>query len=160
MVAQALTSKTVLTLERVRIYALARFYLTAEDCAMIDFQNNYTQPGSDWFDAIAYNVGRPKGDYFNLSSVAAAGISVTGPAAAADNVVGRRYTKALVLVKTRVHSNRAMMTDAQSQVTVSLDGDYNPLQSDGTLGPVTRQVVLSDFEGAILIPSSAAKNPT
>ncbi len=149
--------KTVITLERAQLYGLARYYLTAGKCDLLDFQDDYFQPWMDWFPAITFDVGGSADDYFPLPSERAPGLAVTGPPAAADNVVGRRFGRALVLVKTRAHANSAVLTDVQSRVTVSLGADYRPLHADGTLGSMEREVVLSDFEGAILIPSSVVR---
>jgi hypothetical protein len=137
-----------------KIYALARYYLTSDECTYFSFQDQYTAPWSDWFKAIEHDVGQPQGDYFPISSFKKAGLTVKTKVPGADttNVFARKFTDALILVKTRSHQTGITLADTQSLVTVTLDGDYFPLRADGTLGDRTRVLTLSDFEGSILIP--------
>jgi hypothetical protein len=112
-----------------------------------------------WNAAVEFDIGQPDqvpsgttdyaGDYPSDEHY----VFATGPDPSDNSltyrVLARRYTNALVLAKLLP----AGSTIGPISATVhDLDGEYAPLQADGTLGPVVTQVSIRNNEGMILIP--------
>ena len=139
---------------RTRIGALAYYYLLADPNATFLMTWGGEEPASawsrHWFDAIAFDVGQPKGGWSEYATG-------TDPADAAltYHVFRREYGNALVLYKPLSYSAGKATggTGDATATTHSLPGNYRPLQADGTLGPVTQTVTLRNGEGAILVPA-------
>jgi Bacterial Ig domain len=139
---------------RTRLAALAYYYLLADPDATFLMTWGGEEPASawsrHWFDAIAFDVGRPEGAWSEFATG-------TDPADAAltYRVFRREYGNALVLYKPLSYApgKGSGGTGDDTATTHPLPGNYRPLQSDGTLGPVTQAVTLRNGEGAILVPA-------
>jgi len=137
---------------RTRLAALAYYYLLADPNATFLMTWGGEEPASSWsrhwFDAIAFDVGRPKGKWTEFASGA-------DPANSAliYRVFQRAYDNALVLYKPLSYATGKGTggRDDSTATTHALDGNYRPLNSDGTLGPVMTSVTLRNGEGAILV---------
>jgi hypothetical protein len=138
--------------ERTRVSALAYYYLLADPEATLLMTWGGEEPASawtrHWFDAIAFDVGRPRGPWSEMQSGADPSNSEL-----TYRVFKREYANALVLYKPLSYAT-GIGTGARadhSATTHQLNGNYRPLRSDGTLGPVTSSVSLRNGEGAILV---------
>ncbi|HKA07034.1 MAG TPA: Ig-like domain-containing protein, partial [Gemmataceae bacterium] len=137
---------------RTRIAALAYYYLVADPDSTFLMTWGGEEPASawsrHWFDAIAYNVGLPKGGWSEFAS----GADPTN-AALTYRVFQRAYDNALVLYKPLSYATGkgTGTRDDATATTHPLDGNYRALNSDGTFGPVVNSVTLRNGEGAILI---------
>jgi hypothetical protein len=137
---------------RTRTAALAYYYLLSDPDRTMLMTWGGEEPASawsrHWFDAIAFDVGRPKSALVEY----AAG---TDPAnqSLTYRVFHREFDNAIVLYKPLSYAalkGIGSLTDF-SATTHRLSGEYRLLHSDGTLGPVTTFVTLRNGEGAILI---------
>jgi hypothetical protein len=137
---------------RTRMAALADYYLLANPAATVFMAWGGEEPASawsrHWWDAIAFNVGKPKGP---LSEFAAG--ADPSDTALAYHVFQRAYDNALVLYKPLSYAvgRGTSGTGEATATTHALGGNYRPLNADGSLGPVTRSVTLRNGEGAILV---------
>lgn len=137
---------------RTRIAALAYYYLLADPDATFLMTWGGEEPASawsrHWFDAIAFDVGRPRGTWSEFATGA-------DPADGALNyhVYEREYGNALVLYKPLSYAagKGSGGTGDSTATTHGLPGTFRPLQSDGTLGAPTQSVTLRNGEGAILV---------
>lgn len=137
---------------RTRMSALAYYYLLADPDATLFMTWGGEEPASawdrHWFDAIRFDVGRPKGPWAEWASGA-------DPANAAltYRVYARGYDNALVLYKPLSYAaGKGTGTPADATATThQLDGAYRALNADGTLGPVATSVTLRNGEGAVLV---------
>lgn len=137
---------------RTRIAALAYYYLLADPNKTFFMTWGGEEPASawsrHWFDAIAFDVGKPRGSW----TVFATG---NDPASAnlSYQIFQRTYDNALVLFKPLSYaSGKGSGTIGDATATTHLlNGNYRPLNADGTLGPPTSSVTLRNGEGAILI---------
>jgi hypothetical protein len=137
---------------RTRMAALAYYYLLADPDETFLMTWGGEEPASTWsrhwFDAIAYDVGRPKEAWAEFAS---------GPDPAAPartyQVLSREYANALVLYKPLSYAagQGAGNTAAGTATTHQLNGTYRPLNADGTLGPATNRITLRNGEGAVLV---------
>ncbi len=50
--------------EKEAIYDLATYYLLANECTLYMNQYDHSYPWNDWFDALAYDIGKPVGNYY------------------------------------------------------------------------------------------------
>jgi hypothetical protein len=137
---------------RTRMAALADFYLLADPAATFFMAWGGEEPASawsrHWWDAIAFNVGKPKGPFSEFAS----GTDPASPALS-YHVFERAYDNALVLYKPLSYATGVGSggTGDATATVHSLDGNYRLLNADGSLGPVTRTVTLRNGEGAILV---------
>lgn len=138
--------------QRDNLYALARYYLVTNDNTYFDYQNsaNYVlSPEVDWFKALEFDVGMPKsGLYVYQSNL--------------NGILAKDFTNALVLLKP-MSSSTEQNIGADTGVTLNLGDQYQPVNADGTLGPVTRQVQIKNYEGMILkkhVTRSILNTPT
>jgi hypothetical protein len=46
------------------IYDLATYYLLSNSCTLFMHQYDHSYPWNDWFDALAYDIGKPVGNYY------------------------------------------------------------------------------------------------
>ncbi|MEI8011076.1 MAG: LamG-like jellyroll fold domain-containing protein [Candidatus Omnitrophota bacterium] len=69
-------------------------------------------------------------------------------------VLARNFTKALVLLRPMPYASTNDMGDTTS-AALDLEGYYQPLNNDATLGPVTNTIAIKRFEGIILIRTAA-----
>jgi hypothetical protein len=137
---------------RTRLAALAYYYLLADPDATMLMMWGGEEPASawarHWFDAIAYNIGRPR-DSWRLF---ATGVDPANPALRYQ-VLQRTYDNALVLYKPlSMTAGVGTGTTANATATTHvLNGNYRPLNADGSLGPVINSITLRNGEGAILV---------
>ncbi|MFH1366788.1 MAG: hypothetical protein ABIH38_02220 [Patescibacteria group bacterium] len=140
-------------LNRGKIAGLAVYYMAMTDNV---YFYTYVPPGpaydpySSWFEAIAYDIGEPAGEYY----VFAQGLdpsNLTGT----YKVLARNFTKGLVLVKPRPNWSVTNYL-SQSQTTHNLGGTYRSLNVDGTLGDPITSITLRNWEGAILLENDTA----
>jgi len=137
---------------RTRMAALAEYYLVGDPERTYFMAWGGEEPASawsrHWWDAIGYNVGRPKGPLSEF----AAGADPANPALA-YHVYQRSYGNALVLYKPRSYAAGKGTGGAGDETATvhQLPANYRLLNADGTLGPVTRTVTLRNGEGAILV---------
>ncbi len=137
---------------RTRIAALAYYYLLADPSSTFFMTWGGEEPASawsrHWFDAIAYDVGRPRGSWTQFATG-------SDPANRSLNfqVFQRTYDNALVLYKplSYLAGHGTGTTGNSTATTHPLNGKYRALQVDGTLGPVVTSITLRNGEGAILI---------
>jgi hypothetical protein len=137
---------------RTRMAALASYYLVADPDATMFMAWGGEEPASawsrHWWDAIGFDVGRPQGALSEFATGA-------DPAneALVYHVFGRQYDRALVLYKPLSYAaGKGTGGTGDDTATVHpLNGNYRPLNADGTLGPVTQSVTLRNGEGAILV---------
>ncbi len=144
------TGKT--TDERTRMGTLAYYYLLADpDKTMLMFFGGYS-PSANWesvfVPAATVDVGKPTGE---LKEVARgkdpANSSLT------YRVYSRDYANAKVLFKPRSMDPRWNIgtTNDNTATVQQLDGRYQVLKSDGTLGPVVTSISLRNGEGVVLM---------
>jgi hypothetical protein len=139
---------------RTRLSALAYYYLLADSKSTFFMTWGGEEPASawsrHWFDAIAFDVGRPKGTWSTFAS----GMDSATPALKYE-VLQRRYENALVLYKPLSYTagQGTGGTGNGTATTHLLDGRYRQLQADGSLGLPTSTVTLRNGEGAILVPA-------
>jgi hypothetical protein len=140
---------------RTQMAALAYYYLLAKPDSTFFMTWGGEEPASawdrHWFDAIAFDVGRPSGRWSEF----AAG-SDPSNRELMYRVYQRPYENALVLHKPLSYSagkGTGGTTDAAA-TTHQLPGRYRLLNADGSLGPPTSAVTLRNGEGAILVPVS------
>lgn len=137
---------------RTRMSALAYYYLLADPESTYLMTWGGEEPSSSWdrhwFDAIAQDIGKPNSAWTRTATG-------TDPADSrlSYEVFGRSYDKALVLYKPRSYAAGIGSggIGAETATTHQLDGNYRILNSDGTLGPVTKTVTLRNAEGVVLI---------
>jgi hypothetical protein len=137
---------------RMQIGVLAYYYLLADpDSTFLCFFGGY-EPGTawnrHWSPAVAFDVGRPTGKF----TVFATGVD---PAAKdlTFKVYQRAYEKALILYKPLSHgrgANTSPTSDDNTATGHDLNGTYQQVQPDGTLGPPITSISLRNGEGAIL----------
>jgi len=145
--------------DRVRLWALATFYLTKSDYTYFTPVYDPTGGGyggympNKWFGAIEYNVGTPTGDYYTFATG-------TDPVGQPYKVYARKFTQALVLVRVYQNSSYANFSDSTA-VSVSLGGSYFKVRANGTLDTTASTTAsLRNGEGAILASSSATESVT
>jgi hypothetical protein len=137
---------------RTRMAALADYYLVSDAQATFFMAWGGEEPASawsrHWWDAIAFNIGKPKG----ATSEFASGADPANPSLT-YRVFQRAFDHALVLYKPLSYAiGKGAGGIGDSTATVhQLGGNYRPLNADGTLGPVTRSVTLRNGEGGILV---------
>lgn len=137
---------------RTRLAALAEYYLLADAERTVFMSWGGEEPASawdrHWFDAIAFNVGRPKQSW----SLFASGSDPANPSLIYQ-VLRRAYDNALVLYKPLSYTPGKGIggTSSASATTHQLGGTYRPLNADGTLGQATTSVTLRNGEGVILV---------
>jgi hypothetical protein len=102
---------------------------------------------NQWHAAYQVDIGQPMGGM----TVAQDGSSPSD--GAYYSVFTRSYTNAQVLFRPMDLWSSTNYGDA-SAVTVPLNGNYQQLKEDGTLGPVTNSVQIRNSEALILIPVS------
>ncbi|HVK11085.1 MAG TPA: Ig-like domain-containing protein [Gemmataceae bacterium] len=136
---------------RTRISALAYYYLLADPSKTFLMTWGGEEPASSWsrhwFDAVGHNVGKPEGPWAEFATG-------TDPTAANRKyeVFSREYDRALVLYKPLAYAaGQGAGSAAVGATTHQLDGNYRPLNADGTLGAVTNRITLRNGEGAVLI---------
>lgn len=133
---------------RDKIAGLAVYYMAMADNVYFFSYSDVgpsVDPYSSWFEAIAYDIGEPVGEYY----VFAQGVDPSNPTAT-YKVLARNFTKGLVLVKPRPNWAVTDYT-SQSQTTHNLGGTYQLLNIDGTLGDPITSITLRNWEGAILL---------
>lgn len=135
------------SIKRDNIYSLAKYYLTSTDNTYFSHQDSskYSQPWANWFKAIEYDVGSPKGDYFIYQKTAD------------NNIYAREFSKALVLLKPMPSASSQDIGD-NTATTIDLGRDYFPINSDGTLGQASSKVQIRNYEGMVL--QKILKKPT
>jgi hypothetical protein len=132
--------------------ALSYYYLLADPGATFLMTWGGEEPASawsrHWFDAIAFDVGRPRGSWSEMT---------TGADPENTDLVyrvfRREYDNAVVLYKPLAYAlgkGTGGTADATA-TTHELNGTYRALQSDGTLGPPATAVTLRNGEGAVLV---------
>jgi hypothetical protein len=137
---------------RTQIAALAEYYLLGDPNSTFFMTWGGEEPASawsrHWFNAIAYDVGQPTGTWAQFAS----GSDPVNPSLNYQ-VLARTYGNALVLYKPLSYAagKGTGGTSDATATTHQLDGNYRPLNADGTLGPVTSTVTLRNGEGAILV---------
>jgi hypothetical protein len=137
---------------RTRMGALAYYYLLADPTQTFFMAWGGEEPASawdrHWWDAIAYDVGQPKGDWSQFASGSDPVNSALG-----YQVFGREYDNALVLYKPLSYTaGSGIGTTADTTATThQLTGQYRLLSADGSLSEPTNTVTLRNGEGAILI---------
>jgi hypothetical protein len=137
---------------RTRMAALAEYYLIGDPKRTFFMAWGGEEPASawsrHWWDAIGFNVGLPKGPV----SVFATGVDPAN-STLTYHVYERTYGKALVLYKPLSYAaGKGTGGTGDDTATVHpLDGSYRPLNTDGSLGAVTRTVTLRNGEGVILV---------
>lgn len=137
--------------ERTRMSALAYYYLLADDSTFFMTWGG-EEPASawsrHWFDAIAFDVGRPMGDWSQFAN----GADPSSPALSYE-IFQRTYEDALVLYKPLSYApGKGTGTNGNGTATTHLlNGSYRQLQADGTLGLPSTTVTLRNGEGAILV---------
>jgi hypothetical protein len=141
---------------RTQLATLAYYYMVANPTTtFLDFYGGYapaTSWSQHWSPAAAYNVGQPEGGYSVLTSGADPENS-----ALTYYVFERNYTNALVLYKPLSSNATGSVVgtlDNATATTFTLNGTYEPLLADGTLGAPETSVTLRNGEGAILIKVS------
>jgi uncharacterized delta-60 repeat protein len=130
------------------IYALASYYLAAGESSYLGYGSHpywgieslftVSDGGGSIsnFNALDYNVGTSEGEYFSLSKESN------------REVVGRKYSKALVFVRPTHMFNEN--TEYGDPVTFNFRNIYRKLNADGTLENPSNQLTLSSGEAAIL----------
>jgi len=139
------------TNDRVELTTLAMYYVVADPELSMLMLNGGNEPASSWtrhwFDAIKFNVGKPKGSH----TVFAQGFDPVDRTLA-YKVYARQYDNALVLYKPVSYTRGKSGTIADTTATVhALDGLYRPLNADGSLGAAVRQVRLRNGDGLVLV---------
>jgi len=128
-----------------RITGLATYYLSMNNNTYFFshpvVQNASKDPYNCWFDAIAYDIGKPDGDYY----VFAEGQDSTG---FDYKIFARNFTKAMVLVKPPRYGSNFF---SSSRTSHALLGTFKALDADGNLGPKINEISLRNNEGAILL---------
>jgi hypothetical protein len=138
--------------DRTRVAALAYYYLLADPDATMLMTWGGEEPASawsrHWFDAISFDVGRPRASWSELTSG-----SDPANGALTFRIYQREYENGLILYKPLSYASGKGTggTGDATATTHPLPGNYRPLRSDGTLGPATSSVTLRNGEGAILI---------
>jgi hypothetical protein len=132
-----------------QINALAMYYILADPSDYFLREDDSPDGGCDgdpqttaWFGAIEYNVGAPSGATY---------VFATGSDPSSGNaytVFARQYASALVLYKP--FPVYGQTPNAASATTHQLDGSYQPLSGDGTLGAAVTSVSLENGTGFIL----------
>ncbi len=76
----------------------------------------------------------------------------------AEVVLARQYTKGMVVFRTSftAPTNFLEYSSDANEITVNLPGSYYRVNYDGTLGPLSNQVRLHGFEGAVFTNTSTA----
>jgi hypothetical protein len=134
------------------VAALASYYLVADPDQTLFMAWGGEEPASawsrHWWDAIGFDIGRPR----SALSEFATGADPANPVLT-YHVFGRQYDRALVLYKPISYAagKGAGGTGDDTAAAHRLNGNYRPLNADGTLGPVTQSVTLRNGEGAILV---------
>src|SRR5574343_124228 len=125
----------------------------------------------NWYGAIEFDIGTPVGNY-TLWATGNDPVSVAAETSPVStyNIWSRRFSggdwvgdrQALVLFKPRSYNDRSYVSDVTdaTATTHDLDGTYKPLNADGTLGDAITSISLRNSEGAILIPSGDAPDPS
>jgi hypothetical protein len=137
---------------RTRIADLAEYYLLADSERTYFMTWGGEEPASawsrHWFNAIACDVGQPKGTW----SLFASGIDPANPSLSYQ-VFQRAYDNALVLYKPLSYAAGKGIggTSDATATTFQLNGRYRLLNADGTLGQVVSSITLRNGEGAILV---------
>jgi hypothetical protein len=137
---------------RTRMAALSAYYLLSDPQATFFMAWGGEEPASawsrHWWDAIAFNVGKPRGGFTEFAS----GSDHVNPALT-YRVFQRSFDNALVLYKPLSYAagQGTGGTGDGTATTHMLDRNYRLLSANGTLGPVTRTVTLRNGEGAILV---------
>ena len=137
---------------RTRMAALAEYYLLSDPESTFFMAWGGEEPASawsrHWWDAIAFNVGKPKGQLTEFAS----GTDHSNPALT-YRLFQRAFDNALILYKPLSYATGqgTGSTGDGTATTHMLDRNYRLLRADGTLGPVTRTVTLRNGEGAILV---------
>jgi hypothetical protein len=137
---------------RTQIAALADYYLLADPDSTLFMTWGGEEPASawsrHWFDAIAFDVGRPRSAVREFAT----GNDPANPALG-YRVFARDYANALVLYKPLSYAaGLGTGTTADNTATThGLNGNFRQLLADGTLGPVVSTVSLRNGEGAVLI---------
>jgi hypothetical protein len=109
------------------------------------YSNNVPADQNQWYDAYQFNVGQPTGGMSAMQTG-------TSPADGAPyTVFSRPYSHALILFRTMDQWSSTDYGD-RSAVTVPLNGNYQQLRENGTLGPVTDSIHIRNGEGLILLP--------
>jgi len=119
-----------------------------------------------WHKNLEYDIGKPVQrsgiDYWGKANTDRFFVfgSVTTNLDSLKNytIVGREYTNALVLAK--FGGKGGVANVGTNPTTHSLNGTYQLLQPDNSLGPPIREITLGASEGAILIKEHQAVNPT
>lgn len=121
-----------MSVEQDAMHALARYYLTAGPNTLFKYQrsSDYTKAKEDWFRAIEYNIGRPKGELFIFYRKEN------------QTIYGRKYEKALVLLRP---------ASEKGELTVKLPFPHQSLTYKGKLDPSIESITMHPFEGKILI---------
>jgi len=135
--------------DRLRMWALATFYLTKSDYTYFGPTYDTVAGGyggympAKWFGAIGFDVGTPSGAYTTLATG-------TDPVGQPYKVYARAFSKALVVL--RVYQNSSYQNfSASTAVTVNLGGSYREVAVDGTVsGAIVTTRSMKQGEGAIL----------
>jgi hypothetical protein len=136
---------------RTRISALAYYYLLADRKSTFFMTWGGEEPASawsrHWFHAIAFDVGRPTGNWSKFATG-----SDPANSALTYEVFQRSYENALVLYKPLSYGmgKGSGGTGANTATTHQLNGRYRQLNSNGTLGGAITSITLRNGEGAIL----------
>ncbi len=141
-------------MDRDKITGLVAYYLvSADNVYFFSHDEPSVNPYSCWFDAIAYDIGKPVGDYY----VFAEGQDSSNPSVN-YKVFARNFTKALVLFKPRPSWGNTNYSSSSATLH-NLPGNFRPLYVNGSLGPETNMISLRNWEGAILINSTEGSTP-
>ncbi len=135
---------------RDNIAALAMYYLSMNknvyffsyQC-ILDYAIDMRTDG--WFDAIAYDIGKPIGKYYLFANG-----QDPSNTSVEYKIFARNFTKGLVLLKPRPTWSSTNYGD-ESATTHNLDKTYRLLRADGTLSEPINAVTLRNWEGAILV---------
>jgi len=137
---------------RTQIATLAEYYLLADPTKTMLMLYGGEEPSSSWsrhwFDAVATDVGAPKGAYRTFAS----GRDPATPART-YHVYARDFGNALVLYKPLSYANGHGNggTGNTTATAHALGGNYRVLNADGSTGAIVNSIALRNGEGAILM---------
>jgi hypothetical protein len=137
---------------RTELATLAYYYLyDVPGQTMLMFYGGYSPSTSwtqHWTAAAAANIGTPTA----AMQVVASGNDPENTALKYE-VFGRSYSNGLVLYKPLSYKQGAGTgtLDAATATTVQLNGSYQQVNANGTLGPVVTSVSLMNGQGAVFV---------
>lgn len=113
------------------------------------YTNDVPTDQHHWYAAYQVDVGQP------TSGMTVAQNGTSPSDGAPYTVFTRAYSKAQILFRTRDLWSSTDYSD-RSGVTVPLNGDYQQVKEDGTLGPIINSIRIRNGEGMILLPALGA----